>query len=271
MAPAFNKVFKPRRFGQLLLRDLAGGYRSMLVAMAAVAGTVIMISALTVLGMRVAGGRTGVWNFHFNFYSNLLFLGGFIVTSLAFREAQQNGGSGIFYLTLPASSLEKYASKLLTTSVGYALGSVVFYTAVAAASEGINRLIFGFGNPFFNPFDLRVLEGIGYYLVAQSIFLLGSIWWRKVAFLKTWGLLMAVAFGIAVIAGAVLRIGFGQYFHGWGIDLSDIPGFSELSRQASLGYGPLFDLGRVLKIVFLAGTAPVCWLLGWLRLRDTEV
>jgi len=270
MAPAFNKVFKPRRFGQLLLRDLAGGYRSMLVAMAAVAGTVIMISALTVLGTKVAGSRTGAWSFHFNLYSNLLFLGGFIVTSLAFREARQNG-NGIFYLTLPASSLEKFASKLLTTSVGYALGSVVFYTAVAAASEGINRLIFGFGNAFFNPFDTRVLEAIGYYLVAQSVFLLGSVWWRKTAFLKTWGSLMAVAFGVALVAWAALRIVFAQHFHGWGIDLSDIPGFSELSRQASLGYGPLVTIGRVLRIVFLAGTAPVCWFIGWLRLREIEV
>jgi len=270
MAPAFNTAFKPRRFAQLVLRDLASGYRSMLVAMAAVAGTVIMISALTVLGLKTAGSVTGVWNFHTNLFNNLLFLGGFIVTSLAFREARQNGG-GIFYLTLPASSLEKFASKLLTTSVGYALGSTVFYTAVAAASEGINRLIFGFGNPFFNPFDLRVLEAIGYYLVAQSVFLLGSVWWRKTAFLKTWGSLMAVAFGVALVGWVAIRIAFARYLHGPEVDLGTIPGLGALMLQAQSGHGLLVDIGRVLRIVFLAGTAPVCWLIGWLRLREIEV
>jgi hypothetical protein len=270
MAPAFNKAFVPRRFAQLLLRDLAGGYRSMLVAMAAVAGTVIMISALTVLGMKLGGSRAGVWTFHFNFFNNLLFLGGFIVTSFAFREARQNG-SGIFYLTLPASSLEKFASKLLTTSVGYALGSVVFYTAVAAASEGLNRLIFGFGNAFFNPFDTRVLEAIGYYLVAQSVFLLGSVWWRKTAFLKTWGSLMAVAFGIVLVAAVTMRIVLAPHFHAWSLNLSDAPGWENLTRLAALGVGPLATIGNVLRIVFLAGTAPVCWLIGWLRLREIEV
>ncbi len=270
MAPSLNTAFKPRRFAQLLLRDLAGGYRSLLVAMAAVAGTVILVSALTVLGMQLSGRHAGTANFHPNMFTNLLFLGGFIVSSLAFREIRQNGG-GIFYLTLPASSLEKYASKLLATSVGYALGSVVFYTAAAAASEGINRLIFGFGNSFFNPFDPNVLEALGYYLVAQSVFLLGSVWWRKLAFLKTVMTIQAVAVGVLMVAGIAARIVFHEYFHGCTLNLDDVPGWNELSRQTVLGIGPLVEIGRILKIVFLAGTAPVCWLIGWLRLRDIEV
>jgi hypothetical protein len=270
MAPAFYKAFTPRRFGQLLLRDLAGGYRSMLVTMAAIAGTVILVSSLTVLGTSLGSSRSGSWNYHYNLYNSLLFLGGFIVTSLAFREVRQNGG-GILYLTLPASSLEKYASKLIATSVGYALGSAVFTTAVAAASEGINRLIFGFGNAFFNPFDTGVLEILGYYLVAQSVFLLGSIWWRKIAFLKTILTLQAVAVGVAVLVYVVARIVFGWSGTGLHDDWTDIPAWARLMHQTELGYGPLIEVARVLRVVFLAGTAPVCWLLGWLRLRDIEV
>ncbi len=270
MAPAFNKVFKPSRFAQLLLRDFAGGYRSLLVAMAAVAGSVILVSALTVLGRRLAGVTIGVADFYPNLFQNLLYLGGFIIASLAFREARVNGG-GTFYLTLPASSLEKFASKLLATSVGYALGSLIYFTAVAAASEGINRLIFGFGNHFFNPFDLGVLESIGYYLVFQSIFLLGSIWWRKLAFVKTVLMLQAVAVGIALVAGVALRIVFRQYFHGWQGSFENVAGWEALMRQTQLGFGPLVDIGRVVRIVLVAGTAPVCWLIGWLRLREIEV
>jgi hypothetical protein len=270
MAPAFNKVFKPRRFAQLLLRDLAGGYKSLLVAMAAVAGFVLLVSALTVFGSRLGGGSTGLGNFYPNLFVNILFLGGFIVTSLAFREARQNGG-GIFYLTLPASSLEKFASKLLATSVGYALGSLVFFTAVAAASEGVNRLIFGFGNSFFNPFDLGVLEAVGYYLVFQSVFLLGSVWWKKLAFIKTVLMLQVVAVGIAVVAAVTVRIVFRQYFHGSEIDFGTVPGWPRLIEQVTAGYGPLFQIGSVVRIVVLSATAPVCWLIAWLRLREIEV
>ncbi len=270
MAPAFNKAFKPRRFAQLLLRDFAGGYKSLLVAMAAVAGSVLLVSALTVLGRKLSGLTTGMANFYPSFFQNLLFLGGFIVASLAFREVRQNGG-GTFYLTLPASSLEKFASKLLATSVGYALGCLVFFTAVAAVSEGINRLIFGFGNYFFNPFDLEVLEEIGYYLVFQSVFLLGSVWWKKLAFVKTVLTIQAVAVGIILVAAVALRIVFRQYFHGWQIDFAFVPGWPLLMEQTTLGFGPLVQIARVVRIVFLAGTAPVCWLISWLRLREIEV
>jgi hypothetical protein len=270
MAPAFNKVFKPRRFAQLLLRDLAGGYKSMLVAMAAVAGSVLLLSALTVLGRKLGGITAGTGNYYGNLFNNLLFVGGFIVASLAFREVRQNGG-GTFYLTLPASSLEKFASKLLTTSVGYALGSLVFFTAVAAVSEGINRLIFGFGNYFFNPFDPGVLAAIGCYLVFQSIFLLGSLWWKKLAFVKTVLTLQAVAVGIALVAGITVRIVFRKYFHGWEIDFGTVPGFAELARNTQWGIGPLVQIGRIVKIVVLSATAPVCWLISWLRLREIEV
>jgi hypothetical protein len=270
MAPAFNKVFKPRRFAQLLLRDLAGGYKSLLVAMAAVAGSVLLVSALTVLGRKLSGATIGVWNYYPNLFVNILFLGGFIVTSLAFREARQNGG-GIFYLTLPASSLEKFASKLLATSVGYALGSLVFFTAVAAVSEGVNRLIFGFGNSFFNPFEPGILESLGYYLVFQSVFLLGSVWWKKLALVKTVLMLQLVAVGIVMVAAVALRIVFRQYFHGWTLTMNDLPGWEKLIEQTTAGYGPLVQVGSVVRIVVLSATAPVCWVIGWLRLREIEV
>jgi hypothetical protein len=135
----------PRRLGLLLLRDFVGGYRSILIAMAAVAGSVIVLSALTLLGtgQGTGAGVKGSSDFHLEFFIQLLFFGGFILTSLAFREARQNG-AGIFYMTLPPSAFEKLVSKVLVTSIGFGLGSLVFYTATAAASEGINRLIFGF-------------------------------------------------------------------------------------------------------------------------------
>jgi hypothetical protein len=270
MAPSQYKSFKPRRFAQLLLRDLAGGYRSLLVAMAAVAGTVILVSGLTVLARHLTGQHVGVSDYHYNLFAELLFIGGFIVSSLAFREIRQNGG-GIFYLTLPASAIEKYASKLLATSVGYALGCVVFYTAASAASEGINRLLFGFGNAFFNPFTRGVLEVLGFYLVSQSVFLLGSIWWRKLAFVKTVLTIQAVAVGVATVMYVTTRIVFHRYATNLNDEWYAIPGWQPLMEQTTAGYGPLVEIGRILRVVFLAGTAPVCWLLGWLRLRDTEV
>ncbi len=112
-----------RRFGRLLLRELAHGYRGLLIAMAAVAGGVIVISAIGALAASAGGAPVGtvIGDGYFGFFQALLFLGGFIVTSLAFREVWQNG-SGLAYLMLPGSLFEKFLVKLLMTSVGFAAG-----------------------------------------------------------------------------------------------------------------------------------------------------
>ena len=141
--------FSVRRLGLLLRRDFSVGYKSVFIAMAAVGGFVILVSVLSAL-VRKFGP------IHFQLYLPLLFLGGFIVTSLIFKELHLNG-QGVFYMTLPGSNLEKFLSKLLVTSLGYAFGSLFFYTAVSSAAEGINRVIFGYGHAFFNPFTRQVL------------------------------------------------------------------------------------------------------------------
>ena len=82
------------------------------------------------------------------------------------------------------------------TSVGFAAGTLVFMSAAAAASEALDRLLFGVGHGFFNPFTPAVLQAVVRYLVLQSFFLLGSIWFRKLAFVKT--VLWIVVFGVAL-------------------------------------------------------------------------
>ena len=271
--------FNTRRFGQLLFRDLANGYRGWLIAAAAVAGTLIVVSALTVMGISRGGGG-GASAFHVSFYIQLLFIGGFISTSFAFREVRQNG-AGIFYVTLPASQFEKFASKLLVTSVGYALGSLVFYTATAAASEGINHLIFAAGNGFFNPFGLTVLRAVGIYLLAQSIFLLGSIWFKKLAFVRTVLWLSLFAFAAVLVAAVAARIILADHFvmsaaqagsaKVGGLTLN----WSKDFLMSTFGHGssgyPGILVFKTLAQVLLAALAPVCWLATYFRLRETEV
>ena len=275
--------FNPRRFGQLLLRDFANGYRGWLIAAAAVAGTVIVLSALTAFG--ISQGENirfnGASNFHVGFFIQLLFLGGFISTSFAFREARQNG-AGIFYMTLPSSQFEKFASKLLVTSVGYALGSLVFYMATAAVSEGINTLVLGRSHGFFNPFAPMILRAAGVYLLAQSIFLLGSIWFKKLAFVRTVLWLSVFAIGAVVVTAVAARIILADHFvmntvqagaariGGWSLDLGNDFLMSKFG-PGSTGYSGLMVFKTIVQVLLFGAIAPVCWLAAYFRLRETEV
>ena len=263
-------IFNPQRLGLLLKRDAYSGYRGTLIAMGAVFGIMMLTSLLSAW----VKGNPFLYQ---GFFPALLFVGGFIVTSLSFRELHQNGRSYL-YLTLPGSHLEKFISKLLVTSVGYAAGTLLYLTVVSALCEGLNHLIFGRGNGLFNPFNREVLLAAAAYLVVQSVFIVGSTYFRKMAFLKT-----VLALNIITIAFGILGGVFGwilfkpyiemaranpeyvtlleQYFKQ--CDLSRI--FENRIIPAGLGFF------RAMQIIFWALLAPAGWLISYFRLSETEV
>jgi hypothetical protein len=256
--------FSVRRLGMLLRRDFSAGYRSVFIAMAAVAGFVILVSVVSALA-----GQQG--SIHTRMYYPLLFIGGYIATSLIFKELHLNGQS-VFYLTLPGSSLEKYLSKLLVSAAGYAFGSLFFYTAVSAAAEGINRLIFSYGHPFFNPFERATLIAVAAYMVTQAVFLVGSVYFRKLAFIKTNLYLWLFGIVVAILIGVTAWILFRDYAVGPRIEMQ--PYFQQLGESGQLQAVllPMAEaFGKVAKALFWAAMAPVCWLISYLRLRETEV
>jgi hypothetical protein len=258
------KKFSIRRLALLLRRDFSAGYKSVIIAMAAVGGFVILVTVVSAFGRELG-------SIHAPMYYPLLFIGGYIVTSLIFKETHLNGQS-VFYLTLPGSSLEKFLSKLLVTSVGYAFGSLFFYAAVSSAAEAVNRLIFGYGHPFFNPFERATMIAVAVYLVTQAVFLVGSVYFRKLAFIKTnlyiWLFGIAVVILVVVIAWLIFR----NYTVGNRIDLE--PYFERLEESGQLQsvLAPMAEkFCRVAKVLFWAVMAPVCWVISYLRLRETEV
>jgi hypothetical protein len=273
-------LFKIRRFKWLLLRELAYGYRGLLIAMAAVAGTLIVVSAIGALLRSAAGAPLGAetGDGYFGLFQFLLFLGGFIVTSLAFREVWQNG-SGVAYLMLPGSLLEKFLVKLLMTSVGLAAGTLVFLSATTAASEAVDRLLFGVGHGLFNPFTSTVFQTVVRYLVLQSFFLLGSIWFRKLAFVKTVLSIVVFAIAMAIVFTIAIRIGLASHFAlgpgrgmrlgGWAFDL-DGKGLQNLFKAGGKGYQGAMAFKIAAEALFLA-LAPASWLAAYFRLGEAEV
>ena len=258
--------FNPRRFRLLLKRDMVSGYRAVLIAVAAVAGVAIIISALSMLGAYEA-------DFHYGIFYPLLFAGGYIVTSLAFRDLHLNGRS-YTYLMLPGSRVEKFTSKLLTTSVGYALGTLILCSVLSLVSEGINKLIFGHSHLLFNPFNREVLLAVAIYLVTQSIFLVGAAYFKKLAILKTALAVNIAVIGFSILSGGVLAVVFRNYIVA-GKQSNELRaiinelGHSGWFEAAFLPAGRAILLG--LKIFFWGIMAPVCWVISYVRFSEKEV
>jgi hypothetical protein len=270
MDNSIDTAFNPRRLFLLLKRDLAHGYRGVLVAMAAVGGATIVISLLSMLGRAQE-------QFYTPFYVGLMILGGFIFSSGIFKELHQPG-SGPFYLALPATTFEKLLSKVLITTIGFAVAILAFMTAVSALSEALNRAIFGVGHSLFNPISRASLQVAAFYLVGQSSYLLGSIWFRKTAFLKTVLATAVVAIGVSIVLSVIFRFLFAGLFTGGNIRPDVLQLFSKDFGHVTVNGAAADTLSKGAQAfytfiqVFFFGVCPAaCWVASYFRLRETEV
>jgi len=252
-------LFNPLRF-YLMVRNTIWLKRWKILLISATVGTLVVL----ICGV-AASQRTGMI-LHQVLYPLFLYGSGFIVTARAFQELDDVKTAGT-WLMVPASTFEKFSSRLFLTSFGYVAGSMLVYFIVAMFSKGLNQMIFGFSHPLFNPLDPWVRYNAGLFLVLQSMFLVGAIYFRRFAYVKTilFLSLLSLVFliGIFVMSKWILGDNIhallsGEYLISWEL----------LSMQWSgkIGDTLLFWM----KIGFWGILAPLCYVITYFRLKEIE-
>jgi len=245
--------FSFRRLALLMRNDLLIQFKSSLVILLAITFGLTLISLLSKLDHSLL-------SLHNQSFKILLILGGYLLTASAFKTLHQRNQVG-FYLCLPASTLEKFLSRLLLTSVGYIAGLSFLFFTFSVLAAGLSSLLSDSTLPVFNPLNQGNLELMALYLITQSLFLVGAIQFKSMHFIKTiastWFVLMILVILTIVILWAVFDTPFNhQHFN---ISLIDI-NFESLKSTAS-----------VLKYLFYFGFAPFFWLIAFLKLKEYEV
>ncbi|MBY0544722.1 MAG: hypothetical protein K2Q14_04150 [Gammaproteobacteria bacterium] len=113
-----------------------------------------------------------------------LFFGGFIITGLIFKDLH-NSRKAIPYLMLPCSNFERFLSKWLLSSIGYALISLTAYYLLSLLGSVVNILIFQRNTTWLNIFQPNLWHVIFYYVLYQAFVFLGAIYFKKHALIKT--------------------------------------------------------------------------------------
>ncbi|MFW6291602.1 MAG: hypothetical protein ACOC7V_04670 [Spirochaetota bacterium] len=259
-------TLSPARVATLMRHDIVTQSKSILTSFAALAGVVI---ALFLFASASGGGS----EFHTSLFVNILVIGGFVVSSTAFSELN-DPKTRIHYLMLPGSSLEKYVAKLLLTSIGWTVSVVVLYIFATAVGTLLGGLFFATTPGVFLPTSRTIWVSMAGYLVSQSIFLFGSIYFRKVAFLKTALSAIVVAFSLGIVWVFATRLVFAPLFTGF-FELA--PHYSGSNPMAALNLEPA-RAQALARGIEAAGdlltwiVAPIFfWVAGVLRLRETEV
>lgn len=200
-----------------------------------------------------------------------LFLGGAIITSQSFRDIHAPE-TAMNWLTVPASKLEKLLVLLWFTSLGYALFLIVFFTLASPVVEGVLRLIFGRNNLFFKPFHVDHLQSIAGYLLVQSIFFLGSAYFKSHRFIKTFLALCLVTSGLLLFTLLAVRVVFFDFFAGF---VPTPQGLEQLRLALAKTWPGLRTYAGVIRVAghfILWCVLPLsCWWIAYLRLGEVEV
>lgn len=186
----FTNSYNPQRQLLLLRRQLSVSQQTWLIAAGAIFGLLLIISVL------MATFKPAELPEVQGFYLAAFTFGGLIFTSLIFKELHSPHRS-YFFLTLPASTLEKLTAAWLLTSPLYILA----FTLISFVIYFISFLIAGIPFSFAYFFNDGLGEAILSYMVIQTIFLWGAVYFRKNNFLKTLLSLILLAIGLGMYAG----------------------------------------------------------------------
>lgn len=245
-----NDQLSLRRLAFVLRNDLVRTYRPALL----ISGT----AALAALVVSLSGAYDGDVGqgpmFYRAFFIAMLFTWGTIATSVCFSDLHGRGTNTAFLL-LPASALEKTASRLLIYTVGLIAYLLLFTTLLSWVLEGFNTLWIDERRGFFSPLDEVSWPLLPHFFVAQALFFLGAAWFRKVWWIKTFGAVIGIAIGLCAVAAGL----------GWMVGPMQC-------LNANCYQFPLFDwLAAAAPVAYFYLLPPFCWFVAWLRVSEAQV
>ena len=145
--------------------------------------------------------------FHLDWFPQSFYLLGLVYTSISFSEYSADE-SRIFHLLIPSTQLEKWLSKLIISAVLFPTSFIAFYMIfqwISLQWGGVQyRAILGLDDPYLWGFIMP-------YLSLQCFFILGSVYFKRYALLKTLALMAFSFIGMLVLRNFALAILLGEF------------------------------------------------------------
>lgn len=208
----------------------------------------------------------------------LVFIAGIIYASRFFREIH-SPGNGTAYFMIPATQLEKITVSIVLTSFYYFVMVLLTYSIGNLLGTFINNMLasinfnFLFYNPSHSPLQWDLFETVmvannahpisqslfGFFyalLFSQSIFLLGSIYFKNNQVFKTFLTLIIIVFSLTILLYLETKLIIGDIF---------------IIDGSQRVYGVDFNLHRIIFEVFYYLLPPFLWVVSYFRLTEKQV
>ncbi len=262
-----NNLFNPRRFLLLFKKTLSERPTQMF-------GFTGMILALTLIFYAICKALAG-----FGAAQNISFIwglagGGCFIASFVFSYFSSNA-SGSSYLTLPASSFEKWLCGILIAGILFPLIFVLYYKLMDTCFVTIYHNSLDPAGPYYKmeydsvyffPLTGRVAVKIyTLFLVFSGAMFVGSLYFNKGSFIKTTLIGCLLAIGTYALNWLIARIFFGN--------VSDAFPFRYVSLFAGKSEGSVelpAKLASFYAYSFNFIVPLVLWVTAYIRLREKE-
>ncbi len=250
-----SNIFCIKRLYYLLRRQIFGNNKKYFLGLGSIIGTLLLITLLSGIGST---------NFHisvmFSFYIVTFLFGGYVFTSSVFSELNSPGRS-VAALTLPVSNLERLAGAWLISAVVYPIIAVVGILLISLGTGLVHGQL-SVSNIIFVILSKSTFSLIGIYIITQSVFLFGAIYFRKHNFFKTIGATLLVSFFLLGVFILIVYALFGGEGIVGGGETTLRPNFERFLSTIMIEFT---------KFAFCYLLAPYFWLLTWLGIKEREV
>ncbi len=257
-----NSFFDINRLKHLVLRQIFFNHKNLLIATAVVVGIVLFSGIVSMVFSDNSFNINELQGSIFRFF----IIGGYIFTSIIFTELNAPH-RGYLYLTLPASTFEKLMSAWLTTTIIYVMYSIIVIYMINILFWLFAVLVLSKSIEFINVFSIEMLKTYGVYMVTQSVFLLGAIYFRKSNFFKTLLTVFVCIIGIILFIGISAKLLFNSvsFNNMW---FNDHFSKAKVEHYKYVGDNVLKPIGEFL---FWGAMAPFFLTVAYFRLKEREV
>jgi len=262
-----DTYFNFYRFFLVLKKDVIENGKTALFGML----TIFSFSSLIIIFTASYGNPYGLAEANVGMYGVTFLFSGLFFSGMAFKDFR-NKERTMSFLTLPASSIEKFLSMLVLTTIGFYISFSILHMAFNLFNIAvIKSLPTALSLDFINPFILneKMQSYISFFIPIQAIFLAGSTTFKKVPFFYTSLLLFVVGILYAILLFTIIYYIFNDYnFVAGG-------GYSSINvNSAHVHYQ--FDSDNIfpfysLKFFSTYLIAPIFWVVAWFKINEKEV
>lgn len=253
------------RLGLLIRRQWAERSRLYILMMAAIAG--LLAVAFFLWGLT---NQDRLWMETANIFLFVgLFLGGTIMAAMTFSDLSQRT-TGIYYLSVPATHGEKLVCGVLYSQVFFTAAYLLIFYILRTAAFAIIRLYphmslehMPDGQGMYEVYQYLVIV----FVAVQTLYLLGSVYFERFAFVKTTVSAVLVIVGFVLFAVYVIHPITGDLHPTGQVGVFRI----ESENGSEYTYTLPQWISRFIWFMVKYMWAPVFWTAAYFRLKEKEL